>query len=1135
MSHPPFTIEVLGDLRISLNGTPLTGFVSIKSQALFLYVALNPGYHQRSFLVNLLWSEAAESDGKTSLRQVLANLKKIAKGAIDIQRQTVAWQGERPFIDLDQLPQTTDWQTLHPVLRGRFLEGFVVKDAPLFEEWLGRVREQSRLDIITCLDRLSQTANTPQTQLQILTAQLQYDPWREATWLQKIELQALSGREMEALQTAAQLRQLAQSENLPLTPAVPQLESRIRTRQARPHLHNIPPDRTPLIGREEILDQLDTIFTKPENRLVTLFGLGGSGKTRLCQAFGRLAPQRFLEGSAWVPLATVNTLNGMYSMIAQATDQPLSAKYGTEAGLIQWLAHKEMLLVLDNFEQLAPESPAIGRLLDQLPHLRILVSSRQLLNLYDEVIIEVDGLAYPEIVTSQLLDFPAIALFDQSAQRTQPRFRLADVSADVCRICQLVTGLPLAIELAAATLRQRSPAELVQRLQEEIDLLQTNFRNVPERHRSMRAVFVYSWSLLNDAEKSLLAQLSLFVDGFTADAALSVGQSRSRVLQSLIDQAFIQVEQIGPDYRYTLHPLLRQFALEKLADKPDQAENSYDRYGRYFADLVSDLATQLHGHTTEASLTRFDRESGNIRHMWQLAKTRQQIDQIQQIIDQLSLYFYLRGHFQEACDLHHDLYQFLLANPELNKNHFSWYVRSQYALFLIHLSQFTAGAAEAQAIIDHFPHPTQKNAPTMGNAHYALGHALAFTGEAEKGKMILKSGYDWAKKANHKSLAARCLVSLSYIALDSGDIEASQKYSLQALDMLQKMAYHHQEVDCYLSYGNALLQLGEYAQAREQYEKALGLVKTLGLKYTEATALLNMGLVCSEMGDHQSAHAYIVRSAELTREVGDRWGEGNALYNLLEIKFEMGDWGDLEELLNQTRFICEEINDRQGLSYLHLFWSRWLTVLGQYQLATEHEILASSIIEELDEPYSQISHLGTQAALAERTGRFDDAQARAYKMLEMAEDLSDPIGILDALQTLSAVAVQQEAWSQGEALFQQIAEKRRKLHSDRPVWDAEIGRLWCRYQQQKEVQPALTQVTNTVKELATLTYIAEVSRPFTWLIQLLKNTGETAQAEQIITVAHTWLAHQTEAIANPAYRRSFIVESPTYGPTLKVG
>ena len=154
MTQSQLAIEVLGSLRISHNGTPLTGFVSVKAQALFLYVAFNPGHHQRTFLVNLLWSEAAESDGKASLRQVLANLKKIGKGFIDVQRQTVAWQGERPFIDLDRAVTADDWTIVRPLLRGVFLEGFALKGAPLFEEWLGRVREESRRDIVKRLDEL---------------------------------------------------------------------------------------------------------------------------------------------------------------------------------------------------------------------------------------------------------------------------------------------------------------------------------------------------------------------------------------------------------------------------------------------------------------------------------------------------------------------------------------------------------------------------------------------------------------------------------------------------------------------------------------------------------------------------------------------------------------------------------------------------------------------------------------------------------------------------------------------------------------------------------------------------------------------------------------------------------------------
>jgi predicted ATPase len=327
----------------------------------------------------------------------------------------------------------------------------------------------------------------------------------------------------------------------------------------------------------------------------------------------------YLAGVWLVELASVVSASALPAAIGDALGMAFSGG-PLEPQLLDYLRRKELLLVLDNFEHLI--SPAaldlLCQILKQAPGVKLLVTSRARLNLAAEWLYDVSGLAYPSNdahSTGATEAYPAIQLFIQRAQRIRPGFGpdRADAAA-VERICRMTEGLPLAIELAASWARALSPAEIAAELGRGMASLGSAARDLPERHRSLAAVFEHSWMLLPVQERAILAQLAIFRDGFDRAAAESVAGATRPMLQALVDRSLLRVS--GQE-RYTLHPLVQQFAGEKLAQQSEEiALEARTHHAQHFATLVSRREHDFHGAHDRQALAWMLEEAGNIRGAW---------------------------------------------------------------------------------------------------------------------------------------------------------------------------------------------------------------------------------------------------------------------------------------------------------------------------------------------------------------------------------------------------------------------------------------------------------------------------------------------------------------------------------------
>ena len=424
-----------------------------------------------------------------------------------------------------------------------------------------------------------------------------------------------------------------------------------RSRDPRP----LPVSVTSLVGREQDIDEVASLVSRPEVRLVTLTGPGGIGKTRLAVAVGERLRDRFDAGTAFVPLDAITRSELVPAAIGRAVGAELGGVDSPLEALAEILGDDPWLLILDNLEQVVNAAGDLGELLTRCPGVVILATSRTVLGLRAEREYPVPPLPPPaEPATVPLADLessPAVALFADRARAVRPDFALTeDNAAAVTEICRRLEGLPLAIELASARIRLLNPAALLDRLARSLDSLGTGTVDVPERQRTLRATVEWSVGLLEEAERSLLEVTAVFVDGWTIQAAAKAARlDEDRALElseELARHSLIYLDSTGPALRSRMLETIRAFVAERLAARPDAAEIRH-RHADYYRSLTEQADRPLRGAGQNEWLERLQAEAGNLAAAvrWYLAHDPGPLPHLFRI---LWPFWFLRDHMREG-------------------------------------------------------------------------------------------------------------------------------------------------------------------------------------------------------------------------------------------------------------------------------------------------------------------------------------------------------------------------------------------------------------------------------------------------------------------------------------------------------
>ncbi len=650
------TFRLLGKPQVELDGAPVTGFISAKAQALLYYLVVTGHPHTRAALAGLLWGDMADAQAGKNLRNALSNLRSLVGPYLLIARDQVAlnpdaphWTDVKAFVSaLGDKIWEKDLATLHRAVelyQGDFLEGFYVGEALAMEEWIlgrrslmtGLVIQALQALVLGHLEREEYAAG-----IEYANRLLAIEPWREETHRQLMLLLAKSRQRSAALAQYETCRKVLKAElDAEPMPETTALYQRIKS-AAAPLPHNLPPQLTPMVGRQSELAEISRFFANPNEQLLTLVGPGGIGKTYLAlQAASRCIDSeisfdlRFSDGVFFVPLAGIGAGGAeggepsLVSAMADAFKISFQGPVHPQAQLLSYLRDKDILLILDNFDHLIGAARQLGDILRLAPKVKLLVTSRVRLNLQDEWLLELKGLDCPsraDIPAQAALAYSAVALFVQQARRVQAGFVLSDAETpDVIRICQLMEGVPLGIELAASWVRVLSCKEIAAEIEKSIDFLTSALQDVSERHRSLRAVFDHSWNLLSSTEQQVFRRLAVFRGGFQREAAAQVVGVSLPLLAGLVDKSLLRRNATG---RYEVHDLLRQYAEEILQTDAAECEQVNNAHCCYYAALISAHREQLKGEEMAAALAVLDAERENVRAAWNWAVSHRMVEQV---------------------------------------------------------------------------------------------------------------------------------------------------------------------------------------------------------------------------------------------------------------------------------------------------------------------------------------------------------------------------------------------------------------------------------------------------------------------------------------------------------------------------
>jgi predicted ATPase/DNA-binding SARP family transcriptional activator len=919
-------IRLLGQFSIQLDDRSI-GLPSRPAQALFAYLVLNPGMPQRrERLAGLLWPDANDANARSNLRHVLWRIRKtlgeqtgqdyfpaddltlsfnpdpgcwIDAGLVGgksspasptLEEQVAAYQGELlpGFYD--------DWVTVE---RERLQAAFEGK----IETLIDRLSiEKHWLDVIEWAEHWIKFGTAPEPAYRALMT-------AHARLSHKSKVKDAYQRCVEALQrefgvepseeTQALYRRLLATRPL-ARPTAPE--------QAAAPRHNLPAQPTPLIGREtELAEIADRVVNDPACRLITLVGPGGIGKTRLALETGARALDFFADGVFFISLEAVTSPEALAPAILRVLSPAAHIQKDTDAQLIDHVRDKNLLLVLDNVEHLLEGAPRIGTLLATAPDIKIIVTSRERLHLPWEWLYEVQGLEYPQDGAESLERYSAVQLFLQMARRMRARFSLAEEQPHILRICQLVEGLPLGLELAAAWVRVMPCREIAQQIEHNLDLLSGQPAAELDRRHSIRAAFEYSWGLLAPEEQQVLMQLAAFSGGFRREAAARVAGAPLSFLFTLVDKSLLRVSATG---RYDLHSLLRQYVSEK-AVKSGQAAAQQIRLSHYYLD---------HARQHPRDYAALEEERINLMAGLEAAHRGGQAQLVLDYVAALSDMWAARGHWSDArkgyawaCDAARAHNDDRALTASLSQWGQACIEQGDYDEALAHITTsldladrsgetwrgamarcYLARIAIERADMPQARQLLAESLSTFEQLQDAAGLAEVFYRQAwidyyddqyEEARQAAQQALQIEESLHndHHCIRVLCLLA-DIVHYGWQDSNSAEQYCQRALELCTSLKAEADMVTVLAHLADIHRVQGKLDAARSEAEAGLSLAKSMGDRKAQAHFLFRLSRIDVARHTDDLALAEGEQSLQLCRLLGDQWGEIYVLDHLAQIR-----------------------------------------------------------------------------------------------------------------------------------------------------------------------------------------------------------------------------------------------------------
>lgn len=931
---------LLGPFRAVLDGAPLTGITSAKFHGLLAYLALGPpGPLPRPQVATLFWPERPAARAAQSLRQAIYRLNKLSAvpDAPDLLRVThhtlTLNEDAEMWIDAVTMLQTLQETAAHEHeriercreccarleeavahYRGPLLAGVEVESEP-FEEWLRPRRdrlERQALEALGHLVAFNGGQGAHDRAEQFARRQIELAPWHERGYRQLMRALAAQGRRGAAL---AQYERMAAAlgELLDVEPAEPSraLAEAIRAgtfmrRRERQIQRNLPAQHTPFVGRTAEMAQIRARLEDVTCHLLTLVGPGGAGKSRLAIEAARAYGEAFADGAVFVPLVATGPENVATAILA-ALAVPLleNEERGAEQRLLKALRGRDLLLILDNYEQLLPQTELVQRIVRQVPGVKLLVTSRQRLALRAEWVLDVSGLPYPSSdETGAGGQTDAVALFVTLARRLNSDFTLnGETEASVIELCRLLDGMPLALELASAWVREMPVAESVNGVTTNLDFLETKMPDVDARHRGLRAVFNHSWSLLTEQEQEALSRLAIFQGDFAETAAAAVAAASADVLASLVDKSLVQ----AADGRFQLHAVLHQYAREKLDEQPAMAAGTAAAHSGYYLELLQQTAGALAKEARAAVAADIE----NVRAAWRHAAL-QQVDDLLPALPGLVRFYIQASYLEEGHTVLAETAARLQEMEPLSASLLPLraHLATEKLYFTYGLARYDQLRREAEEALRLGAAAGEEGVGARANMY--LGAALARQGAYTEAGEIIDTARELAEKAEEPQLLADCLRTAGQIAVRLGSYARAEDVYARSLAVARRAGYARGEGHALGGLGNVALVQEAPMKARERYEAALAIFEAAGEEVAAATVRENLGTSFWAVGDYLRAAAIYEENLTVRRRAGDRRGEGASLLRLAIQDHYSGDLASGRRGYEAALAIFQKIGYRRG-------------------------------------------------------------------------------------------------------------------------------------------------------------------------------------------------------------------------------